>query len=68
VLKEVRALRLRRGLPCYFTIDAGPNVHVITPPERAEAVARALKMVQGVREILRCPTGRGVALVDEPLF
>ncbi len=68
LLKAVRDLRLREGLPCYFTVDAGPNVHVITLPERAEAVARALKKVRGVREILSCPTGRGAVLVDEPLF
>ena len=68
VLKAVRALRLRRGLPCYFTIDAGPNVHVITRPERAGAVARALRRVEGVREILYCPTGRGAMIVDEAIF
>lgn len=68
VLKAVRDLRTRKGLPCYFTIDAGPNVHVITAPDQADAVGRALKRVEGIQEILRCPTGRGAHLVDEPLF
>ena len=65
VLKAVRDLRARKGLACYFTIDAGPNVHVITAPAQAEAVARALKRVEGVQEILRCPTGRGARLADD---
>jgi len=68
VVKAVRGLRVRRGLPCYFTIDAGPNVHVITLPEQANAVTRALKKVEGVQEVLRCPTGRGAYLQEESLF
>jgi len=68
VIKAVRDLRVRRGLPCYFTIDAGPNVHVITVPEQANAVTRALKKVEGVQEVLRCPTGRGAFLEEESLF
>jgi diphosphomevalonate decarboxylase len=67
VIKSVRDLRMRKGLPCYFTIDAGPNVHVITLPERAQAVTRALQGIQGVHEILCCPTGRGAALQSEHL-
>jgi diphosphomevalonate decarboxylase len=68
VIKAVRGLRTRRGLPCYFTIDAGPNVHVITRPGQANAVARALKKVAGVQEVLRCPTGRGAYIEEEALF
>jgi diphosphomevalonate decarboxylase len=68
VVKTVRDLRLRRDLPCYFTIDAGANVHVITVPEKANAVARALKKVEAVQEVLRCPTGRGAYLQEEALF
>jgi len=68
VIKAVRDLRIRRGLPCYFTIDAGPNVHVITVPEKAEAVRRALKRVKGVQEVLCCSAGRGAYLIKDPLF
>jgi diphosphomevalonate decarboxylase len=69
VIKAVRHWRIRKGLDCYFTIDAGPNVHVITAPEQARAVSKALKRVKGVQEVLCCPTGRGAYLVeDEHLF
>jgi len=67
-IKAVRDLRVRKGLTCYFTIDAGPNVHVITLPGKADAAARELRRARGVREILCCSTGRGAYLVDEPLF
>lgn len=68
VIKAVRNLRVHRGLPCYFTIDAGPNVHVITPPGQAEEAARELGRIRAVREILSCSTGPGACLVDQPLF
>jgi diphosphomevalonate decarboxylase len=68
VIKAVRDLRIRRGLPCYFTIDAGPNVHVLTAPVEAETVTQALKRVEGVREVLCCSTGRGAHLINDPLF
>jgi diphosphomevalonate decarboxylase len=65
VMNAVRELRVRKGLPCYFTIDAGPNVHVITSPAQAGAVSRALKRVPGVQEVLCCPTGGGAYLADD---
>jgi len=68
VIKAVRDLRVGKGLSCYFTIDAGPNVHVITLPEQADAVSRTLIRVEGVKEILRCSTGRGPTLAHTPLF
>jgi len=68
VVKRVRALREREGLDCYFTIDAGPNVHVIAPQEQAEPVTRALEEIPGVLEVLRCRCGRGPRLTDTHLF
>ncbi len=68
VIEAVRDLRDRKGIPCYFTIDAGPNVHVITLPDQAAAVTRVLKRVEGVEEVLHCPTGRGPSIDEEPLF
>ncbi len=68
VLKRVRALRVKEDLACFFTIDAGPNVHVITPLELTEPVARALEEIEGVREVLRCRCGPGAGLTDDHLF
>jgi diphosphomevalonate decarboxylase len=40
----VRSLR-ERGIPCAWTMDAGPNVKVLVPTEHAEAVAQRLGAV-----------------------
>lgn len=68
VIGTVRALRSDEGRSCYFTIDAGPNVHVITPPGDADRVERALRDTAGVLEVLRCSTGSGPRVSDEHLF
>ncbi len=51
------------GLPVYFTIDAGPNVHLITLPEYAGEVLRRLKHIPFVQEIIHAWTGPGARLV-----
>jgi diphosphomevalonate decarboxylase len=68
VIRKVRALREKEGLACFFTIDAGPNVHVITLPEQEETVARALESLAGVLEVLRCRCGPGAHLTEDHLF
>ncbi len=68
VMRKVRHLREQDRYPCAFTIDAGPNVHVIALPEAAPAIRRELERVPGVEEVLFCTTGGGPALLeaDEP--
>ena len=39
VIKEIRGYRAESGTPIYFTLDAGPNVHVIYP-DQAKVEAR----------------------------
>lgn len=63
VMDEVRRLRAR-GLPAYFTIDAGPHVKVLTTPEHAPEIERALTEVPGVRRMIRTHPGGGAALVS----
>jgi diphosphomevalonate decarboxylase len=31
IIQKIRAFRAEAGVPVYFTLDAGPNVHVIYP-------------------------------------
>ena len=51
LIKKVREWRAE-GLPCFATLDAGPNVHVICPAEAAEEVRGQIEKADGVREIL----------------
>ena len=48
LVKEWRA----EGLPCFATLDAGPNVHVICPAGVSDEVRARMAEVEGVREII----------------
>lgn len=63
VMDEVRRLRAR-GLPAYFTIDAGPHVKVLTTAEHEEEIARALDAVPGVKWTIRTRPGGPATVVD----
>lgn len=56
------------GLPVYFTLDAGPNVHLICEAEHQAAVLDRLAEIDGVLEIIVSGPGKGAWLTDEHLF
>ncbi|RMF00553.1 MAG: diphosphomevalonate decarboxylase [Chloroflexi bacterium] len=45
------------GLEVYFTIDAGPNVHLICPAEQAADVEAKARKIAGVRDVLKSAPG-----------
>lgn len=63
VLAAVRRLRAD-GVPACSTIDAGPNVHVLCPPEAADAVAARLAEIPAVQAVLRDRAGDGPVLQE----
>lgn len=64
IIEAVREWR-REGLQVCFTIDAGPNVHVLCPGSEAEAVKRRLTALANIRSLLKCTPG-GPAWLLEP--
>ncbi len=58
VLAAVRDLR-ERDVSAFATMDAGANVHVISPPEDEPRVAAALEALPGVRGLIRDRVGDG---------
>ena len=60
--------RRGEGLPVYFSLDAGPNVHVFTLPEHAPQVATELCRLPGVVRTLVCQPGGPPVLGDVHLF
>jgi diphosphomevalonate decarboxylase len=56
ILHAVRAWRLE-GLPVAYTVDAGPNVHVICPRAQAGVVERRLHALPGVSRVLLSKVG-----------
>ena len=64
-LQAIRAMR-EEGLPVWATIDAGPNVKVLTEGARAEEVAAALRdRLSGTTVSVRRPGG-GVRIEEGP--
>ena len=64
-LHGIRAMR-QEGLPVWATIDAGPNVKVLTEGARAEEVAAALRdRLPAAAVSVRCPGG-GARIEDGP--
>lgn len=64
IMSAVREWR-EEGMQVFFTVDAGPNVHVICPGPEAEAVQRRLGTLVNVKSILKCTPG-GPAWLLEP--
>ncbi|MDP2977060.1 MAG: diphosphomevalonate decarboxylase, partial [Anaerolineales bacterium] len=56
IMQAVREWRAS-GLPVCYTIDAGPNVHVITEAAEAERVADLLGSMPGVQKVLAAQVG-----------
>jgi diphosphomevalonate decarboxylase len=62
-------LKLREsGIQAYFTVDAGPHVHVVVRKSDAEKVKTTLSDIAGVKTIIQCGIGEGTKLVDTHLF
>jgi diphosphomevalonate decarboxylase len=62
------AAKLReKGVPVWFTLDAGPNPVLLTS-EGHEQEAEALALACGAEEVIHCLPGGDAELLDEPLF
>ena len=62
VMNFVRGWR-EQGIPCAFTIDAGPNVHVICPQDAAARVENHLREIPGVESVLVSGVGGAARLL-----
>ncbi len=58
----------KKGLECYFTIDAGPQVKVICLDKDVQELIKRLKNINGVRKVIVCKPGTGPKLTDNHLF
>ena len=62
-IHRVRELR-RAGHAVFFTIDAGPQIKVVSLPQEVDAVTAALTDIDGVKDVLHAGLGPGAAVVD----
>lgn len=56
------------GLGVYFTLDAGPNVHLICAAQDANQVAARAREIPDVRQVIVNAPGGAARLVTEHLF
>lgn len=63
VMKTIRAARAN-GLPVCYTIDAGPNVHVVCEKASAAEVIKMVGSIPGVREVRAVQAGGPARLVE----
>lgn len=56
------------GIPVYFTIDAGPNVHLICEKSSVAPLTAALKEMPFVQDVLVSGPGLGPQEMDDHLF
>jgi diphosphomevalonate decarboxylase len=54
----------KSGLPVCYTIDAGPNVHVICPESQEMQISERLGRIPGVEEVLIAHPGGSTRIVD----
>ncbi len=56
------------GLSVYFTIDAGPNVHLICQAKDEDAVVEKMKTLSGIEQVIVNKPAQGAHLVEAHLF
>lgn len=56
------------GLSIYFTIDAGPNIHLICQEEDEQKVIKHLEDIKGLKEIISNKPTKGAHLMSKHLF
>jgi diphosphomevalonate decarboxylase len=67
LMHALRSWREEGGPVGYFTMDAGPNVHVIAQKKDAQALQERILNVEGVQETLLCGVGAGARIIDSDL-
>lgn len=67
VIKAVREWR-EKGINAYFTIDAGPNVHIICQGKDEKRIRKRLKNIAGIKKVIVNKPARGAHLINKHLF
>jgi len=63
VMNCVRQWRVE-GIPVCYTVDAGPNVHVICPAAEAGSMEQRLREISGVNNVLVARAGGPAKIVE----
>jgi diphosphomevalonate decarboxylase len=62
IMGSVKTWR-KTGIPVAYTIDAGPNVHIICENEVEDVMKTKLEKYPGVKDVLTAHPGSGAKLI-----
>ncbi|MEA2057018.1 MAG: hypothetical protein U9O78_04945 [Patescibacteria group bacterium] len=67
ILHATAELR-ERGISVYATIDAGPNVHLITESKNLNKLVKRFKKNRFIKNMYKSPVGQGAKITKKHLF
>ena len=53
------------GIPVCYTVDVGPNVHVLCPEAEAKVIERLLRNIKGVSNVLVAQAGGPARIIED---
>lgn len=62
-MNAVRDLR-KKGIPCYFTMDAGPNVKVLCQRQHVAKITAALQEIFSEQQVITAYAGTGIQTIE----
>jgi len=68
VIKKVLYLRKSENIDCFFTIDAGPNVHCFCRPENIEYIQNMLESIECIEKTILVKPAKDSYSTNEHLF
>jgi diphosphomevalonate decarboxylase len=68
IMRQIQEWRSQKKLESYFTIDAGPTVHIICQQKDEKKLAAKLKNIKGIERIVINHPGMGTRQINKHLF
>jgi len=62
-MQAVRDLR-NQGIPCYFTMDAGPNVKVLVQKDHLDKVKTTFSDLFSSQQVISAFAGPGMTIIE----
>lgn len=68
IMKKIQSWREQEEMEAYFTIDAGPSVHVICQSRDEKKLASRLQKIEDVKRVVINRPGKGARVTRQHLF
>ena len=67
IFRELYKMR-EEGVEAFFTVDAGPHVHIVCKAANVEVIKQSIGKIAGIKTIIECGVGEGAKIVENHLF